>query len=119
MFFATDTRELSIANAAGNAWQSLGTVNTGGASNFVVAAQNIQHANGQGITNGGNGSMTANNNGYTINGTFTSFLRSGNAGYESAAATAGGGAAVPATVAGFLIIADHTGTVRKVPYFAN
>jgi hypothetical protein len=39
------------------------------------------------------------------------------AGQVSGTATAGGGVAVPATVAGFLIV-DVAGTLRRVPYFA-
>lgn len=39
------------------------------------------------------------------------------AGQVSGTATAGGGIAVPATVAGFLIV-DVAGTLRRVPYFA-
>lgn len=41
------------------------------------------------------------------------------AGNEAAGATAGGGAAPPATVQGYLVTQDSAGNARKVPYYAN
>lgn len=38
---------------------------------------------------------------------------------EAAAATAGAGAAPPATVQGYIVVQDSGGTGRKIPYYAN
>lgn len=38
---------------------------------------------------------------------------------QAAAATAGAGAAPPATVQGYITFQDSTGTIRKIPYYAN
>jgi hypothetical protein len=48
---------------------------------------------------------------------FDGKLRNVNAANQTATATAGGGAAIPATTAGFLSFVDSGGTVHKIPYY--
>lgn len=46
-------------------------------------------------------------------------FHNGAAGNEAAGATAGAGAAPPATVQGYFVVQDNAGVIRKIPYYAN
>jgi hypothetical protein len=77
-----------------------------GMGNLEIAATNIVRVNNGGwIANGGAGIL------------LTSRLAN-QASDEAAAATAGAGAALPATVQGYKIIRDSGGVDRKIPYYA-
>lgn len=58
LYFATDTGELWIANAAGNAWQSIAQTS---AANFSVASQVTYGINGFHLVNNGSNGIEASN----------------------------------------------------------
>ena len=117
-YWATDTKELLIANSG--AWDSIGHTNS---TSFTTRA-------GNGFGDSGNDMALISPNQNLVGFgaahirladqlNINNIIKNSAAANEAAAATAGAGAAPPATVQGYLLFTDSAGTVRKIPYYAN
>jgi hypothetical protein len=116
LYWATDTDEITLSDGA--AWHSIQKTSSG---QFTTN-------NGNGFGDSGNDLKLVSGNGNLVGFAATGVRLAGANGValwnqlaanEAAAATAGAGAAPPATVQGYLKIADSGGATRKVPYYAN
>lgn len=117
LYWATDTDEISYSDGA--AWHAIQRTSAGALAIGPAASISVQ-ANGNDLA-----IATANGGSINTNGQRAEFgggqgiWRGTNGANEAAGATAGAGAALPATVQGYFIVRDSANNVRKIPYYAN